>query len=176
MIRSPSYNLSFYDGIRNQLEGVDQRLKSALSSINLAEGALKAIPEQIENAGKKLQTIKAELESPEWVGNREKEMELKEAEAELEAFRLSLSANKMNMDAHALRRKYLEAQKGTLTKDVKLVGENLKYDEEDLNQRVDSIGKEITAVRESLAKLQAERERSRTNLVRSQGQLNSCQG
>ena len=170
----PPYNLSFYDGVRNQLEGVDQRLKSVVSSVTLAEGALKAIPEQIENAEKKVQTIKSELESPEWVGNKEKEMELKEAEAELEAFRLSLAANKMNMDANVLRRKYLEAQKATLTKDVDLVGKNLKYDEEDLNQRVDSIGKEITVVRESIAKLQAERERSRTNLVRSQGQLNAA--
>jgi small-conductance mechanosensitive channel len=170
----PPYNLSFYDGIRNRLEGVDQRLKSVLSSINLVEGALKTVPEQIANAEKKVLTIKADLESPEWVGNKEKEMELREAEAELEAARLSMVVNRMNMDAHLLRRKYLETQKTALEKDVKLVGENLKYDEEDLNQKVDSIGNEIAAVRESLAKLQAEREKIRTNLVRSQGQLKAA--
>jgi potassium efflux system protein len=170
----PPYNLSFYDGIRNQLEGVDQRLKSVLSSIELAEGALKTVPEQIGNAEKKVLTIKKDLESPEWVGNREKETELKEAEAELEVARLSMVVNRMNMDAHLLRRKYLEAQKAALGKDVGLVGENLKYDEADFNQRVESLGKEITAVRESLAKLQAEREKIRTNLVRSQGQLNAA--
>ncbi|MGD9821750.1 MAG: mechanosensitive ion channel domain-containing protein [Aminobacteriaceae bacterium] len=170
----PPYNLSFYDGIRNQLEGVDQRLKSVLSSIELAEGALKTVPGQIENAEKKVRTIKADLESPEWVGNREKETELKEAEAELEVARLSMVVNRMNMDAHLLRRKYLEARKAALEKDVGLVGENLKFDEEDLNQRVESLGKEITAVRESLAKLQAEREKIRTSLVRSQGQLKSA--
>lgn len=170
---SPPYNLSFYENVRNQFEGVDQRLKSVLSSVRLAEGSLESLRRQATQLEGRVAELRQEVNTPEGK-TMTKELQLREAEADLETARVTIFLQNTNLEAHGVRRTFLEAQKKILENDLAGVKENLHFDEADRNSRMEAIAQQITKTRETIAALQAEREKLRSALTRAQGELSSA--
>ncbi|MGI6253175.1 MAG: mechanosensitive ion channel domain-containing protein [Aminivibrio sp.] len=170
---SPPYNLTFYEGVRNQYEGVDQRLKSVASSIQLAESSLESLPKTISALESKLGDLRAELMTPEGK-TPDVEYRMRETEAELEAAQVSLHLHKTSLEANRLRRSFLETRKKLLEKDIEGVKNNLYYDEADRNGKIEDLGQQIVSTRESIASLRAEREKLRNSLAKAQGELNAA--
>ena len=170
---NPPYNLSFYENVRNQFEGVDQRLKSVLSSICLAEGSLENLGGQVTQLEGRVEELRREAQTPEGKAMT-KELQLREAEADLETARVTVFLQKTNLEANNVRQTFLEAQKKILENDLKGVRKNLHFDEADRNGRMEAIAQEITKTREKIAALQAEREKLRSALTRAQGELSSA--
>lgn len=170
---SPPYNLSFYENVRNQFEGVDQRLKSVLSSVRLAEGSLESLRRQVAQLEGRVAELRQEGHTPEGK-TITKELQLREAEADLETARVTIFLQNTNLEAHRVRRTFLEAQKKILENDLAGVKENLHFDEADRNSRMEAIAQQITKTREGIAALQAEREKLRSALTRAQGELSSA--
>ena len=107
---NPPYNLSFYENVRNQFEGVDQRLKSVLSSIRLAEGSLENLGGQVTQLEGRVEELRREAQTPEGKAMT-KELQLREAEADLETARVTVFLQKTNLEANNVRQTFLEAQK-----------------------------------------------------------------
>lgn len=170
---SPPYNLSFYEEIRNQYEGVDQRLKSVSSSIQLAESSLENLPKIISMLETKVEDIRAEILTPDGK-TADKEYRLREAEAELEAADVSVRLQKTSLEANRLRRSFLESQKKLFEKDIEAVKNNLHYDEADRNAKIEALSELIAKTRESVASIRADREKLRNSLVKAQGELNAA--
>ncbi len=170
---TPPYNLSFYENVRNQFEGVDQRLKSVLSSVRLAEGSLESLRRQVAQLEGRVAELRQEGHTPEGK-TITKELQLREAEADLETARVTIFLQNTNLEAHRVRRTFLEAQKKILENDLAGVKENLHFDEADRNSRMEAIAQQITKTREGIAALQAEREKLRSALTRAQGELSSA--
>lgn len=167
----PPYNLSFYEEVRNQYEGVDQKLKSALSSTRLSEENLESLKKQLAQQEAK----EGELQSGSLPSEEGKnDLLLREAEAELEGTRVLIHVVKTNLEAYKVRKVFLEGQKGLLESDLALVKDNLQYDEEDRESRIEILAGQIAKVRETQSALQQEREKLRSALNRANGELSSA--
>lgn len=170
---SPPYNLTFYEEVRNQYEGVDQRLKSVSSSIQLAESSLEALPKTISQLESKVADLRSDLNAPDGK-TPDNEYRLREAEAELEAADATVRLQKTSLEANRIRRAFLEDQKKNFEKDIEVVKNNLRFDEADRNAKIEALSEQITKTRESITSIRAEREKLRSSLSKAQGELNAA--
>ena len=168
----PPYNLSFYEEVRNQYEGVDQKLKSALSSTRLSEENLESLKKQLSQQEAKVEELqKVAIPSEETEKNG---LLLRETEAELEGTRVLIYVVKTNLEAYKVRKAFLEGQKELLEGDLALVKDNLQFDEDDRESRIEILAGQIAKARETQSALQQEREKLRSALNRANGELTSA--
>ena len=165
---NPPYNLSFYEKIRNEYEGLNQQLQSVLASIRLVGGTGTIVQGGIPDAEKRLSQLKADTGQLSDEAMALRSLEIRDAEAALENAKITHELYQLAEQANGLRKGVLEKRTAAYVEALKTVKKNLRFDKEDLEQHLRAANERAAAVQKELAAARVEYEKRRTSLARSQ--------
>lgn len=169
--QEPPFNLSLYDQYLDQLQALQQQHNSIETSAKLAETGLSSAARQVAEEDKKLRRLneekdKAGEDAPDrLVWTIQSTLIDREIASVTQAFQ---TANLENLK-NSLR--ILEIKRDRLQRTVKWIGENLIYDQEDLDRILAKTQEKVQALQEETKKISTESNAAEKDYFRAQARL-----
>ncbi len=132
--KKPPYSLSFYEGYREHLDPISQEIDTISYGQRFVEGSLPSLRDRARVDEQRLVALEEALQN-----GGASEWEKQQAELQLERDRLLFASGEKSLEESRLRLNLLEMDKKNLLDGLKWIGQNLQYDEADLNRQIDQI-------------------------------------